>query len=891
MAVETAITPGMPGTPPTIGAAGQTARTTPTGVDREGRPVSDRILRLRRRLLKETPVVSIERAKHYTEHWRSTEESGLAPGIRVALAMKHVYEHMRHQVDPDDRIAGAWTENAIGIPLDIERGLFNQVFAVECDKASMLWFQAKGQLKFLAFMIRRVGPLALYRRLKQLKAFGAAMPSIGLETIDTRKVNPYRIDPGDRRVLQRKLLPYWEGRTIADLLPEALREAGTYGGDLQSFTASLPPTNSRNETIISTSAGMGTWQGHLVLDHETSVRKGLLAMREEARAALAAEPPPEAEERDFLRSLEIALDGVIVFAERLAERVHQELERTTDPNRRAELERIWEDCRVAPLHPARTFRQAVQSYWTVKTAIELAMPFNVHAPGRLDQLFGSYYEDDLAAGRITREEACELLEELFLKVMSHNMRPYSNYVGAFAQRFEGSEPVTLSGQTRTGSDATNALTYVMLDAADRSRAALNFVVRTHADSPGALLDAVAAIHARGCSSVSVMNDTVAIEALKRRGFGETDARDYAITGCVDMCAPGKTGGEAFSALLLCRLLDATLRNGDSQTLIGKVYDVGPRTGDPDGFTSFDQLVDAFIAQAEHAVEQIVKASRIRDALYAERLPAPLISAFMQGCLERKRDVTHGGALYDLEGILFMNSIANVVDSLHVIRTLIFERQRYTFRQLLDAIDHNFVGFDELHREIRAVENRWGNGDPATDQLAREITDRLFGTTYRHRTYKGAPVAPFVNSMTSHTYDGRISIATPDGRRAGTPLAASCNPYNVEKAGPTAVLRSVAALDFRHLLGCAVNIRVHPSAIGRTPETQRKWAGLIRTYFQLGGAQLQPSVVSTETLRSAQRDPDSYGDVIVKVGGYSAYFVDLGHEVQNELIARTEHGAA
>jgi pyruvate-formate lyase len=882
MAIDAAIASSGPGTPgPAVFGETEPGR----------RPVSERILRLRRRLLKETPVVSIERAKYYTEHWRSTEESGLAPGIRVAMAMKQVYERMRHQVDPDDRIAGAWTENALGIPLDIERGLFNRVFAVECDRPSMLWCQVKANLRFGLFMLRRVGPLAFYRCLEQLEEFGAAMPSIGLETIDKRTVNRYRIDPADRRLLQRELLPYWDGRTIADLLPQALREAGSYAGDLQSFTAALPPTNSRNETIISTVAAMGTWQGHLVLDHEKPVRRGLLAMLADARAALAADPPPQAAERDFLRSLEIALEGVIVFAERVAERVREELERTSDPKRRAELERMWQDCCAVPLRPARTFRQAVQSYWTVKTAVELAMPFNVHAPGRLDQLFGSYYDDDLAAGRITREEACELLEELFLKVMSHNMRPYSNYNGAFAQRYEGSEPVTLAGQTRAGADATNALTYVMLDAADRSRAALNFVVRTHAGSPEALLDAVAAVHARGCSSVSIMNDAVGIAALQRRGFDELDARDYAITGCVDMCAPGKTGGEAFSALLLCRVLDMTLRNGDSQTLIGSVRGVGPRTGDPDTFTSFEQLVDAFISQAEHAVEQIVKASRIRDALYAEHLPAPLISAFMQGCLERKRDVTHGGALYDLEGILFMNSIANVVDSLHVIRTLIFERRRCTFRQLLDAIDHNFVGHEELHREMRAIENRWGNGDPATDALARQITDRLFDTTYRHRTYKGGHVAPFVNSMTSHTYDGRISIATPDGRRAGTPLAASCNPYNVEKAGPTAVLRSVAALDFRHLLGCAVNIRIHPSAIGRTQETRRKWTGLIRTYFQLGGAQLQPSIVSTETLRAAQRDPDSYGDVIVKVGGYSAYFVDLGHEVQNELIARTEHGRA
>lgn len=204
-----------------------------------GRPVGERILRLRRRLLKETPIVSIERARYYTEHWRSTEGSGLAPGVRVALAMKHVYDHKRQQVDPDDCIAGAWTENALGIPLDIERGLFNRVFAVECDRSSMLWCRVKANLRFDLFMLRRVGPLAFYRRLKQLETFGAAMPNIGLETLDKRKVNPYRIDPADRRVLQRELLPYWDGRTIADLLPQALREAGTSGGDLQSFSAEL----------------------------------------------------------------------------------------------------------------------------------------------------------------------------------------------------------------------------------------------------------------------------------------------------------------------------------------------------------------------------------------------------------------------------------------------------------------------------------------------------------------------------------------------------------------------------------------------------------------------------------------------------------------------------
>ncbi len=289
-----------------------------------------------------------------------------------------------------------------------------------------------------------------------------------------------------------------------------------------------------------------------------------------------------------------------------------------------------------------------------------------------------YYEKDIREGTITREEARELLEELLLKIMTHNMRPDSNYQGSFGQRYEGSEPVTLGGLTPDGSDATNELTYLILEAAHRSKTALNIVVRSHANSPERLLLTVADLHYNRTSSVSLMNDEVSIAAMKRRGFSEPDANDYAITGCVDMCAPGKTGGIGFSALLMARTLDMTLRNGDAKTLVGTVRGVGLRTGDPDAFGSFDEFLDAYVMQAHNMIRLIVRASHIRDRLYAEELPAPYISIFMRGCLDNKRDVTRGGAIYDLEGILFMNSIANVVDSLYVIKKLIFEKRGLRF---------------------------------------------------------------------------------------------------------------------------------------------------------------------------------------------------------------------
>jgi formate C-acetyltransferase len=289
------------------------------------------------------------------------------------------------------------------------------------------------------------------------------------------------------------------------------------------------------------------------------------------------------------------------------------------------------------------------------------------------------------------------------------------------------------------------------------------------------------------------------------------------------------------------------------------------------------------------IKKIVEASTIRDEIYAESLPAPFISAFMQGCLEKRKDVTRGGAVYDCEGILFMSSIANTVDSLYVIKKLIFEEKAFTFAKLLAAIDNNYAdGYEPLHGRIKSLSGKWGNGNPESDELARRVTSELFEETYNYTTFKGGICAPFINSMTAHTYDGRISIATPDGRLAGRPYAASCNPYNVEEHGPTGVLRSVAALDFHHVLGCAVNIRMHPSGIGQSEESRQKWIDLLRTYFKLGGEQLQPTVVSTEVLRAAQQDPEAYRNVIVKVGGYSAYFVDLGREIQDEIISRTEH---
>jgi pyruvate-formate lyase len=639
--------------------------------------------------------------------------------------------------------------------------------------------------------------------------------------------------------------------------------------------------------MLSTCATIATIQGHVILEYDRVLEKGLLAMREEIREAMQ-QGDGEGEEADFLRSLEIALEGVMIYSTRLAEKIQEEIARGPDPRRRATLEEMLARCRQVPLLPARSFEEAVQCLWTVKTAVELAHPVNLHCFGRLDQSLYPYYRKDLEEGRITREKARERLEELLLKIMSQNIRPESNLLGNFYHRYLGSSPVTVGGLRPDGEDGTNELTALFIEASHRSRAVTNMSVRVHEKTPDELLLQVADSLYEGTSSYSLFSDEINIEAMMRRGFSEADARDYAIMGCVETTCPGKTGHMSACALLLNRLLDMVLRNGDSAILAGTIHGEGPRTGDPDGFADFDAFLEALQKQAAYAIEKIVEGCNIKDRLYAEHLPAPLISAFMDGCFETKKDVTRGGAVYDLAGISTINSIANLVDSLLVIKKFIFEEKKLDFKTLLEAVDNDFRGHEDLLLEIRNLPGKWGNGDPETDALAARVTKALFSETYKYRNYKGGPFTVFAISMITHTLDGRLSIASPDGRRAASPYAASCNPYNVEKAGVTAALRSVAALPYEDMMGCAVNMKFHPSGIGETRQAREKWLALIRTYFQIGGSQIQPTVASAEMLKEAQSDPERHMDLIVKVGGYSTYFVDLGREIQDEVIARTEH---
>ena len=871
------------------GVVGSDANTTRESACMPAPTDAERIDRLRDRYQSGRATLSVQRARLYTESWRKTEGEGLSATMRVATAMHHVYAHMDHCVDPDDRIAGHWTEGFFGMPIDIERGVFNSVLRTELRTRDMVAARTKALMSAGRYLARKRGLKSFVSEQRQARAAGAAPLDMGLKTLAARRINPFDISGHDRRELLTELLPYWDSRSLVDRLQVELERAGIVTQGTLDFAMAVSGNTSRQVLMLSTASTLSTIQGHVILDYATVLRLGLVGLREQVRQRLA-DPGLSAEQRDTLQALDLSLDGVGLFSQRLAGRIREQAGAEPDAARRLVLDGMLDNCLHVPLHPARTFAQAVQSIWIVKTAVELAHPVNLHCFGRLDQDLYPYYKSDLDAGRIDPVAAQALIEELLLKIMSQNIRPESNLLGNFYHRFFGSSPVTLAGLRRDGSDATNELTYLFVRAAHRCRAVTNIAVRVNEKTPEDLLLLIAECMHDGTSSFSLFNDDTHVEAMRRRGFAEEDARDYAIMGCVEATCPGKTGSMSANALLLSRLLDITLRNGDARMPMGLMAGEGMATGDPDRFETFDQLLEAYLRQGRAAIERIVNGSNTRDRLYARMLPAPLISAFMDGCIENGIDVTGGGARYDLAGISFVNSIANTTDALFVIKKLVYERRRFTVSQVLAAIDDNYVGHEELYRAIKRVKGKWGNGCAESDDIAKRIMDGLVGETYRYRNAKDGPVVAYAISMTTHTIDGRLSIASADGRKAATPFAASCNPYNVEESGVTGVLRSVASLPHRDIMGCAVNIRLHPSAIGHHDLARRKWVALLRTYFNLGGGQMQPTVVDAQTLLAAQQTPELYKDLIVKVGGYSTYFVDLGREIQDEIIARTEHGA-
>ena len=584
----------------------------------------------------------------------------------------------------------------------------------------------------------------------------------------------------------------------------------------------------------------------------------------------------------YLRSVIMVHRAAVTLAHRYAALADSMAANETRPDRRRELQQIAETCWRVPEHPARTFREAVQSFWFI---FLITSPSPTTAAGRFDQYMYPFYKADLEAGRITRDEALELVECLRLKDMQLYRTSGQNNRKKNAGMAKWHN-WTLGGVTRDGEDATNDLTYLLLDAALETKTPhFTLTLRVHDKTPQELLIRALDVARMGMGMPAFIGDRSYIEFFTRYGVPVEEARDYVMTGCLDANLPGKSRTAAVGMFVVPLVFDIFRLNGvDPNTGL----DVGIRTGDWETFATYDEFYAAFLKQLRHFMELAAEKDNIELLVQRELFPDPFRASLMHEGVACGRDTLDRQMFFENGAVMNPVGMINVADSLTAVRQLVYEDRLVTMATLKAALAANWEGYDEVRR-LCVEAPKYGNGDDRADLTARDMYAFWVKTANELPTAFGSCHKATAISITSHQPGGALTSATPDGRRAheicadGTMSAM----HGRDTHGPTGVLRSALKIDQAPYQATLMNLKFHPSSLA-SPADLEKLATMLRAYFSRGGKHIQFNVVTKETLIDAQEHPERHRNLVVRVAGYSAYFTQLNRGMQDEVIARTEH---
>lgn len=695
-----------------------------------------------------------------------------------------------------------------------------------------------------------------------------------LQILDSRPKIPYRVDAETLRIYRDEILPFWQGATQRDRLFEGMTPEWRAAFDAGVFTEFMEQRA----------------PGHTVLDDKI-YRKGMRDIQTEIDARLAAldfhGDPGAWDKQEELQAMRIAAEAIGIFAERHAARARELAAAASDPARRAELERIAAVCDRVPAHAPRDFHEALQAYWFVHLGVITELnPWDAFNPGRLDQHLWPFYRQGLADGTLTEADARELLQAFWIKF---NNQPAPPKVGVTAEEsgtYTDFANINLGGLTSDGGDGVNDLTFILLDVIEEMRLLQpSSNIQLSRKSPDAFLLRALKILQTGFGQPSIFNADTIVQELTRQGKSLVDARCGGASGCVEAGAFGKEAYILTGYFNLPKILEITLHDGvDPNTGIR----LGPSTGAAATLADFDALMAAFERQVRHFVDVKIRGSNVIERLFAEHLPVPFLSILIDDCVARGRDYHDGGARYDTSYIQGVG-IGTITDSLSAIRTHVFERRTLDMAGLMELLRTDFAGRDDLRLLLAEKTPRYGNDDDAADTVMRRVFDLYVRAVDGRPNTRGGTYRVDMLPTTCHVYFGRVTGATPDGRKARQPLSEGISPVQgADRRGPTAVVRSAAKMDHQRTGGTLLNQKFLPSLMAE--ETgRRKVAQLVRGYFRMDGHHIQFNVVDAATLRDAQVHPERYRDLIVRVAGYSDYFVDLNPALQEEIITRTAHG--
>ena len=707
---------------------------------------------------------------------------------------------------------------------------------------------------------------------------GTLSKRTGIKKYSRRKTQPFFMEENDINELL-ELIPFWKGRALySDIISQRILDEKLIN-NTNRIALAAP-----NIAIV-----IGTNEGHICVGYEKLLKLGYLGILKEAETyqlKLKKEDVDFLEKFNFYKAVKIIYNAAIQFSERYSAFAHKEASGVKNKQRKEELEKIGTMMKKFTSSPPSTFYEAIQLILFTQNIINIIYERSVVALGRLDQILWPFYIEDREKNIITKEFALELIEELNLKLTWNVTILPMEYTAVANALGQNTQTITISGIDEVGNDATNEISYLFLEAYKNLKAfTTDLSIRIHSKTPAEFLNEALKVF-RSTSGIAFYNDEIIIPAMIKGGYIIKDARNYAIIGCVEPTSQGNTFAATGRMFLnLPGVLELTLNNGycNLTQQIG-----GLETGDPGNFSTYEEFYSAFIRQLQFNIEKCVKIVEIGDEETIKHFPQPFVSAIIDGCLEKGKDYTAGGARYNFSSITAYG-FATLVDSMFNIKKVVYEDKIITLPELIEVLNSNFDGQEELRQQLLHKYSKWGNDKEEVDQLANELWNLFCTEVVKQKCLRNGRYNPGAYSMGIHVIEGLFTRASADGRKANQPLSNSLSPVNnQERNGLTAVLNSLAKLDYGLAInGVAVNVRIHPQNFSREEHIE-KFYHLLKTYFNAGGVQIQPTVVSTETLKDAQIHPEKYMDLIVKVGGYNATFVDLGTPIQNDIINRLEH---
>ncbi|WP_434510658.1 (2S)-3-sulfopropanediol dehydratase [Desulfitobacterium sp. AusDCA] len=782
------------------------------------------------------PRIDVERARYFTESFKETEGQPLV--LRWAKALKHTAENITVYIDDHQLLVGrAGAQGRYGI-----------VFP-ELD----------GDFLGLA-----------------------------IEELPKRVESPFNIDPEDAKIIINDVAPYWKGKTFHEELAKALPE--------DTLKLTYDPKNLLSSRFIVNETASFRSSIQWVHDYEKILKRGFKGIKEEAQQKLAMldpmSPVDNMEKKPFLEAIMITCDAIVLWAKRHAKLAAEMAKKENDPNRKKELQEIAARCEWVPENPARDFREAMQSQWFTQMFSRIEQKTGtIISNGRMDQYLYSYYKKDHDEGKITDKETIELLECMWVAMAQFIDLYLSPTGGAFNEGYAHWEAVTVGGQTPTGDDATNELTYLFLKS--KQEFPLNYpdlAARIHARSPERYLYEVAETIKEGTGFPKLINDEEVVPLLLSKGAQFEEAYDYAVSGCAECRMPNRdtyTSGNPY--INFAAAIEMTLYNG--KMLKYGDEQLGLKTGDPMKFKTWEEFWQAYLAQQTNFLKHAFIQQQIIINLRPKHFATPLGSLMHDLCMATYKDlhtpVIEGGI--DL-GYFELIGYGTVVDSLAAIKKLVFEEQKLTMAEVIIAVKNNFEGYEAI-REMVLNAPKYGNNDMYPDSIAKDIDREALEFTKKYSKELGVHLDLRLVPFTSHVPFGKVVSATPNGRKAWTPLAdGSSASHGADVNGPTAVLLSnfnSKNYNYRERAARLLNLKLSPSCVAGEEGTE-KLVSFIRTWCDLKLWHIQFNIINKETLIAAKKDPDKYRGLIVRVAGYSAYFVELSPDLQDDIIARTEH---